>query len=261
MLVVGIDLAWGERKPDGIAVIRVRRGGASLGHVASTHGDDALVALVESMLGQGPGRDGAPALLSFDGPIVCPNRSGSRPVDRLMHTRFGRFHAGCHPANRTRCPRPARLAARFRQLGFDFDCALPGPRPTRERDGRPLRRQVEVYPHPATIRLFGLPRILKYKRGSVAARRRELVRLQGLVRKLLPAFEPPVRPSEDVTRFFAQDPRRLRGLAHKRHEDRLDAIVCALVGLLHWWHGGQQTEVLGDRRTGYIVVPRGTNNE
>ncbi len=255
MLIVGIDLAWGGRKPDGIAVIRVRRGRASLEGVTATHGDDALLALVASMLGSRGERDPAPGLLAFDGPIVCPNRTGSRPVDRLTHTLFGRYHAGCHPANRTRCPRPARLAARFRRLGFDSEYALPGPRPIRERDGRPLRRQVEVYPHPAMVRLFALSRILKYKRGPVAARRRELVRLQGLVRKLLPAFEPTVRPSADVTRFFARDPRRLRGLAHKRHEDGLDAIVCALVGLLHWWHGGQHSEVLGDRRTGYIVVP------
>ena len=257
MLIFGIDLAWGARKPDGIAVVRVQRGCASLEHVTSTHGDKALMALVESLLGRGPRRNGAPALLAFDGPIVCPNRSGSRPVDRLTHGLFGRFHAGCHPANRTICPRPARVATRFEALGFDPDFALPGPRRLRERDGRPLRRQIEVYPHPATIRLFALARILKYKRGPVAGRRRELARLQALIRDLLGAFEPPVALSDAVALFLQRDPRRLAGLAHKRHEDGLDAIICALVGLEHWWYGGRRSEVLGDLRNGYIVVPRG----
>jgi len=239
----------------------VRRGSASLERVTSTRGDRALVALVGSLLGRGSRRAKAPALLAFDGPIVCPNRTGSRPVDRLTHSRFGRFHAGCHPANRARCPRPSRVAGQLEALGFDREFALSGPRRLRERDGRPLRRQIEVYPHPATIRLFGLSRILKYKRGPVARRRRALARLQALIQDLLARFTPPVIPSETATRFLGQDPTRLAGRAHKRHEDGLDAILCALVGLLHWWHGGRRTEVLGDRRTGYIVVPKRQNDE
>jgi lipid A ethanolaminephosphotransferase len=35
------------------------------------------------------------------------------------------------------------------------------------------RALIEVFPHPATVRWFGLPRTIKYKRGPGAARRRE----------------------------------------------------------------------------------------
>jgi predicted RNase H-like nuclease len=255
MLIIGIDLAWGARKPDGVAVIRVRRDQAGLERIMSTDGDAALVACVAASLNLSGRADRAPALLAFDGPIICPNRTGSRPVDRLTHVRYGRYHAGCHPANRTICPRPARVAARFGRLGFDPDFVLPGPRCHRESDGRPVRRMIEVYPHPAAVRLFGLPRILKYKRGSARARRRALGRLQALIRDHLARFEPPVVPSEAVARLLGLDPCRLAGVAHKRHEDGLDAVLCALVGLHHWWHGGRQSEVLGDLRSGYIVVP------
>ena len=42
----------------------------------------------------------------------------------------------------------------------------------------------EVYPHPAMVRMFGLPRIIKYKKGSVAERRKEfskIARLDGQI--------------------------------------------------------------------------------
>jgi predicted RNase H-like nuclease len=44
---------------------------------------------------------------------------------------------------------------------------------------------MEVYPHPAMIRWFGLERILKYKRGTVAERRREFRRYQSLLHSCL----------------------------------------------------------------------------
>jgi predicted RNase H-like nuclease len=47
------------------------------------------------------------------------------------------------------------------------------------------RTAAEVYPHPAMVRMFGLPRIVKYKKGSVLERRKEFGRLQQLIRKML----------------------------------------------------------------------------
>ena len=41
----------------------------------------------------------------------------------------------------------------------------------------------------------------------------------------------------------------------KPAEDRLDALLCALVGYHHWKHDGARSEVLGDLATGFIVVP------
>ena len=41
----------------------------------------------------------------------------------------------------------------------------------------------------------------------------------------------------------------------KPAEDRLDALLCALVGYYHWRHDGRRSEVLGDLETGFILVP------
>ena len=41
----------------------------------------------------------------------------------------------------------------------------------------------------------------------------------------------------------------------KAVEDQLDALICAYVAA-HWWYWGlERNLVLGDRETGYIVVP------
>jgi len=41
----------------------------------------------------------------------------------------------------------------------------------------------------------------------------------------------------------------------KEHEDRLDAIFCALLAYLVWVRGADGFEVVGDMDTGYIVIP------
>lgn len=122
----------------------------------------------------------------------------------------------------------------------------------------PLRRQLEVYPHPALVHLLNLQRIIKYKRGRASERAKGLAELQGYLRRLLPELTPPVDCDGEAARSLLERPAELRGLGRKRLEDRLDAIVCAVVGLLHWWHGGHPywIEVPGDLETGFIVVPR-----
>jgi predicted RNase H-like nuclease len=235
-LIAGIDLAWGERMSDGVCLIGLKEGRAQVRGFAYPHGDDALMDLLSQARRPGEG-----VFAAVDAPLVCPNATGCRPVDRLTHRLFHREHAACHPANTTRCPRPTRVRRRLEGLGFtagwDPDLALAGGRVA-----------AEVYPHPAQVRLFGLPRILKYKRGPVVARRREFRRYQRLLSALLAA---------DFA-FLAPDPGviELLGCAWtKPVEDRTDALFCALIGLRHLVHRGAASEVIGDVDTGFILLP------
>ena len=41
----------------------------------------------------------------------------------------------------------------------------------------------------------------------------------------------------------------------KDNEDQMDALICGLMGYWHWIHNGEKTEVLGDKDTGFILVP------
>ncbi len=106
----------------------------------------------------------------------------------------------------------------------------------------------EVYPHPAMVRMFGLPRIIKYKKGSVAERRKEFQRLQGLMRRLMRRSFPKLRLGKEATDL-------LRQKWSKPVEDRTDALFCALIGMWHWMHRGKRSEVIGDRKTGFILLP------
>ena len=233
--MVGLDVAWGERNGDGVCLLAATDRGARVLETAHIFGDAALLAWLAARLPPAP----APAMLLFDAPLLCPNATGSRPVDRLTHTLFGRFHAGAHPANAARCPRPLRLAALVgSELGFTVGWQHP----------RTARLAVETFPHPAMVRWLALSRIVKYKRGPVAARRGEFARLQSLLRACL------------RTRFpeLAETPALRETLAAtwtKPAEDRLDALVCALIGYHHWRHDGAQTEVIGDDQTGFILLP------
>lgn len=235
--IAGVDLAWGERNGDGLCLLRAWPDGrAEVAASAHVFGDDALFAWLETHLGVS-----GPALVCVDAPLVCPNAIGARPADRAAQRLFARFHAGPHPANAARCARPLRVAAILRErLGFalHWDPALaPGE-----------RLALEVFPHPATVRWFGLTRIVKYKRGPVAARRMEFGRLQGFLRTWLAMECPEIRETPALTELLAAP-------WTKPAEDRLDALLCALVGWQHWRSGGRGSEVLGDAEAGFIVVP------
>jgi len=232
--VAGLDLAWGERRPDGLCLLQgAGRQVIDVRH-ALTRGDDALLDWLRH-----EAAPDAPLLLCLDAPVVCPNRTGARPVDRLTHRLFHHVQAAAHPANRTLCPRPLRVVRRLQRAGFVITTAWP----------TTTRVLVEVFPHPATVRWFGLSRTIKYKRGPVAARRREFARLQRLLRRWLGAHAAEIlRPAATAG--------LLRTAWSKNIEDQTDALLCALVGWQWAVRGRRSLEILGDERTGFIVLPK-----
>jgi predicted RNase H-like nuclease len=231
--IIGVDLAWGDKKPDGMCVIDRLGERSRVVWFGYPQGDDAFLESVQGLI-QGYQR----VLMTVDAPIVCPNRTGTRPVDRLTHRMFHREHAACHPANSTKCPRPPRIRRKLVKLGFKTGWDMKG--------GNKI--VAEVYPHPAMVRLFRLPRIVKYKKGKVAERKKEFQRLQKLMRRLL---------KEEFSGLSLNAEARgyLRQAWSKRVEDHLDAFFCALIGLWHLQHQGRQSTVIGDLKTGFILLP------
>jgi predicted RNase H-like nuclease len=138
-----------------------------------------------------------------------------------------------------------------RRLGFGFDPEAIG--------RRPLRLALEVYPHPALVSLFALPRTLKYKakRGrTLAGRRREFERLVTALRRLAD-FAPRLRVTSGPgwERLEESVHRADSGAALDRVEDELDAHLCAYVGLYHLRWRGVRSMTVGDARGGYVVTP------
>ncbi|MEL6927272.1 MAG: DUF429 domain-containing protein, partial [Cyanobacteria bacterium J06600_6] len=116
------------------------------------------------------------------------------------------------------------------------------------------RYQIEVFPHPATINLFGLEKILKYKKGRLAERTQELRRLRGYITDILPRLEPALSLStlEQIPEIaIKQAGRELKAI-----EDRLDSLLCAYVAA-HWWYwGAAKNIVLGNLDEGFIIIPK-----
>ncbi len=233
MRILGLDLAWGDRNPDGVALLEVNATSARLVDSRRVQGDEALL---EWVAHSAPTTQ--PALLLIDAPVVCPNATGSRPVDRETHRVFGRQHAGCHPSNQRLCARPLRLVTRLKALDIDIGWET----------SKNARQMAEVYPHAALVRFFALDQILKYKRGPVSSRRQEFRRLQTLIAEhrpvLFPALESGPLLEELLVLPWTKDA-----------EDRLDAVICGLIGLHHVSHQGRRSDVLGDLDTGFILVP------
>jgi predicted RNase H-like nuclease len=231
--VVGVDLAWGERAASGVVVVR----DGVVVDSATVVTDDEIAALVPAE---------GPVTVAFDAPLVVPNDTGRRPCDAAISRCFARFHAGAYPANRTlpwlREPRAGRLAAR---LGLATDLAAD-------------RVAVEVYPHAAAVVLFGLDRVLPYKRRSGRTLDDRRAAALGLTEAIagLGAADLPLdvaagpRWSGLVT-AVADAPSQA---ALDRVEDELDAHLCAYVGAL-LMERPQACDVVGDPAEGAIVVP------
>ncbi len=204
-----------------------------------------------------------PGMIAVDAPTLIPNATGMRLPDKQTHRYFGRYHAGCYPAN---------LKSRFASHTVGFGKSLeargfahaPAMIPQ-----RCARYQIEVFPHPATINLFGLSRILKYKKGKLGDRCLELIKLRQYIVEILPSLEPSLSLQSDFW-ILSENPdifmEKLTGKSSKVFkaiEDQLDAILCAYIGA-HWWYWGcDRNLVLGVSTdpipealaNGYIVIP------
>jgi histidinol-phosphate phosphatase family protein len=208
--------------------------------------DQEVVGFVADTLGPG-----APGLVAIDAPLSVPNETGSRDCDRQVASAFGRFEAPPYPANRKNLARYGGLRAeaiceRLQHLGFRQDPHLQAK--------QPVRKVIEVFPHPATVSLFDLERTLRYKaRASrdYAFRWRELSSLRDHLVSLTHADPPLYLPSEIASMPIDG----MRGRKFKEAEDLLDALVCAYSALYSWYHGPRGYAVYGDASSGHILVP------
>lgn len=188
---------------------------------------------------------GQPAIIAVDAPTIITNPTGMRIPDRLAHRHFGKYHAGCYPANLGLpfAERTTGLGRSLEQRGFAH-----APQLTPQQPGR---YQIEVFPHAAMIGLFRLERILKYKKGRLADRRSGLAQLRDRILTDLPTQIPPLNPIG--ADWVLEIP--TTGKALKDLEDRLDSLICAYIAA-HWWFwGSDRNLVLGNLESGYIIVP------
>lgn len=239
MYFVGVDLAWGDRNPTGVAAVDA---GGVLRHVAACRTDDEILDELRPYVA-------GDCVVAFDAPLVVTNATGTRPCESALNRDFRRFDAGAHPANTGLAwfadgGRAARLAA---TLGLSLD-----PR------GAATRKALEVYPHAASVVLFELSKTLKYKQKvgrDVDTLRSELLRLMAFVQSLAtasPSLQVSGHPEWIRLRTSVHDATRKSQL--RRAEDPVDAVVCAHIARYATERPADIT-VYGDVATGCIVTP------
>ncbi len=251
MHFIGRDLAWSDRNKSAAAAIEAEQGqGKLIDYKKQLESDDDIIDFISKVC------KGGLVIVGIDAPIIVPNKTSQRPCDKLMTKEFGRFHAGAHSANQDILGKYNHGKVRGEELLKRLEGIRFSRHPHIIRQGNQERRVIEVYPHPATITLFGLKKILKYKERKgreIEDRQKELGRLQDYIRGLRKA-EPAIYIHEQ---YFCET-KQLRGSTFKAHEDFLDAILCAYI-VYHAWYWGEQGDhgykIFGDPEGGYILVP------
>jgi predicted RNase H-like nuclease len=237
---VGVDLAWGGRRPSGLAVLDP--GGVVVAEGWATTDEE-----IGDFLAR---HDRTGAVMALDAPLVVGNPAGSRECEKELQGRYGRVGAGPYPTNL------GLLGGRVRAMELVRRSARPYVTVPRDPGRRTGWWAVEVFPAPALVELGRLGRAVRYKKGPPQARRAGLAAVAAVLHGLGGA-DPPLRLDRAGT--LARELGRLdglRGAGLKAVEDLADAHVCAYVGLWWWTYGPAATLVAGDDATGAILVPR-----
>ena len=241
MRFVGVDLAWGGRRPSGLAVLDP--GGRVVAEGWATT-DEEITGFLAA-------HDAAGAVVALDAPLVVGNPAGTRRgCEAELQRRYGRVGAGPYPTNL------GLLGGRARAMELVRRSARPCLTVPRDPGRGSGWWAVEVFPAPALVELGGLGRAVRYKKGPPAERRAGLREVAAVLDGLAGA-DPPLRvdPAGNLARELGRLEER-RGAGLKAVEDLADAHVCAYVGLWWWAHGPAATLVAGDEATGAILVPR-----
>jgi predicted RNase H-like nuclease len=232
---LGIDFGW-NGKPSGLAALGWDGQVLELQDSRRRTGVAEILSWVEEF------STPSSTLISIDAPLIITNQAGMRSVERILQREFGKYHAGPYPANLgcTFAARNLGLCSSLLEKGFAHGCCMA----PKSRG----RHQIEVFPHPAIVNLFGLDRTIKYKKGRLSTRRAELQRYRDLTNEVLSRLTPSLGSPR-----LGEVPST--GVHMKEYEDRLDAILCAFIGA-HWWYWGHdRNQVFGDAEAGYVVVP------
>jgi len=236
-VIAGVDLAWTGRNPTSIAVGSATCDEVRLSSImGDLYGTQSVIDALSSI------RDLHG--VAVDGPLIIANLTGQRECERKIGAAYGNRKASCHTSNLGRFPDAAgtKLSSHLASAGFQHLGPVGA------------KWQLECYPHPALIEIFGLPERLAYKKGTIAQKRQGQITLCKLIMSLGGSDFLPLQVPEYFHSYFDADRiNGLQGARLKHNEDALDAVICMYVGALY--QAGQANRVFGTSLDGYIYVP------
>lgn len=240
--LIGLDLAWKDGNGTGCAELVEHEGKLTLKRLDLLDSIDEIVTWIKPEMGDW--------VVAIDAPLVVCNKTGSREAEKQTGRQYGKFQAAAHSANWGRFDgyhRGGKLLGRLAGCG--------GKLVEHPADVGSGRLVFETYPHPAMVELFWLDRIIKFKKGRVAVKRRGQQQLADEIGNCFCGkdADPLLASNAKLQELLSEPKSDLKGKALKHREDRLDAVVCAYVAA--WVAAGKPWSGLGDVGKGVIVVP------
>lgn len=245
--LIGIDLAWSEGKKgkpngSGCAELVWADGELRLERLDLLYSLDQIVEWIE--LG------GGDWVVAVDAPLVVSNDKGPRRAEEEVSAAYRRYDAGAHSTKRN--PDKEHRGVQFRKRleereGTLLECAG---------DGVGGRLVLEIYPHPATVELFDLNLIVKYKKWANKDQRR--AGQQELADRIRTHFcdrpvGPRLRRDDCLMALLSEPDSKATHAELKCREDKLDGLICAYVAA--WADQGRCLQRFGAVGEGVMFIP------
>ncbi|TKW63709.1 MAG: DUF429 domain-containing protein [Paracoccus denitrificans] len=245
-IIFGFDSAWTDspKAPGAVCAVAFDDAGKAEFH------EPRLVSFAEARnFIDSLRKDFAVSLVALDQPTVVPNTMGSRPVDKVAASLVSFIGGGVQPANRGKigmfCDN-APIWPFLSCLGATED-------PVRARTACAGHFLIEVFPAlalPALLDDFA-QRLRAPKYNPQNRKKFRLEDWQAVTRVIALTAE------QFGLSSFVDWARKMHDATHPRKsdQDKVDAALCALIGLL--WRAGPNSRsvMLGDVDSGYMITP------
>lgn len=243
--VVGFDSAWSGRNKGSICIAEVGPFGVRPLY------DPQSVDFCEAASAIRTHTSEKALLLMIDQPIIVKNKTGGRPVESAVGSLVGKLRGGIQRACKQKnggnlFGDHAPIWAFLKSVDVIDD-----PMQALELKGK--RVCIETYPCLAVLGLF--PEFLKNRSVAKYNPTRKTFRQSDwnlLCQKVAGLL------AEAGLDGWAERCKKMADMnkkPSKQEQDKLDALICLLSGLVFWRHGFNASMIIGDTKTGYIVSP------
>ena len=249
--LIGIDLAWGKKtgtdydstdcEGSGCAELVWDGEDLTLKRLALLHSMEEIVKWIEPERGDW--------VVAVDAPLVVSNKKGARKAEAEVSAAYRRYDASARPTKLEpgKEHRGVQLRKALKERGGTLlECAGSGGRGN---------LMLETYPYPATIELFNLNLIIKYKKGDAAER---LVGQQELADRIRAHFcdrpnGPRLRRDNSLMNLLSEPASTVTSKQLKNREDKMDGLICAYVAA--WADAGRCLQPFGAVGEGVMFIP------
>lgn len=245
-IYVGFDSAWTDNSKarGAICAVGIEAGRARLFHAPQLVSFDEALTFIRRIRS-----DDGVTLIALDQPTLVPNVTGMRPVERVAASLIGWLGGGVQPSNRGKlgmfCDK-SPIWAFLTALKAEED-------PKQARSASDGLYLMEVFPALALpsldTKFFGAGNAPKYNPG-----RRKTFRMTDWVEVAFAAARKShALGCEELADWCYTAGKK--GHPKKSDQDMLDSALCVLIAL-HWrLRPHEESLLLGDFTTGYMVLP------